>query len=412
MDSEHGENLGHGVFVSPSTGDELIVSSQHHDLGWRAAEGKAPGAAVMWRGQPFEVMDRFESGQGERWVLRRWDEATAMRGVFKLDAENIHEIAERLVAEERGRRIRRSTLLLLPFFGLAPARLQKHWAEEWGFNSERATQLSAIFEMLVGALGIIQIAAAAFGGDYFMPLVLAFPGPFLFAFGAARLALVFADGEPVGSPVGLPLLLLAPKPNPPSDRPTPVVRSYDETNGMLELVSPILRRDWDRDGTLRFRGHLYRLRKTGQEGRDWVYRFDRCAGDETDGRELRLAPPPEAPYVPRHAESESPSIVRTALVTVGVTLGPRSDQELWGDYLGVHPMWLTLMGATAELLGGVVNLGNDLGPEASLLVLLDFFLVAEGLLRIGSALTGRPVGSVFGWVLRPLYRRWLPGEDS
>jgi len=220
--------------------------------------------------------------------------------------------------------------------------------------------------------------------------------------------MVFADGEPVGSPVGLPLLLLMPKPTRQSERPTPVVRSFDETDGIVELVSPILRRDWDLEGTLRFRGNLYHLRNTGQEGREWVYVFERLAGDASIGRTLRLAPPPEAPHVPRHAESGPPSVIRTALVTAGVTLGPRSDQELWGEHLGVHPMWLTLMGATSELVGGVVNLKNDLGPEAGLLVLLDFFLVGEGLLRIGSALTGRPVGSVFGWVLRPLYRRWLP----
>jgi hypothetical protein len=71
-------------------------------------------------------------------------------------------------------------------------------------------------------------------------------------------------------------------------------------------------------------------------------------------------------------------------------------------------MWLTLMGAAAELVGGVANLRNDLGPEASLLVFLDFFLVGEGLLRTGSALCGRPLGSLFGLILRPLYHRWLP----
>jgi len=302
--------------------------------------------------------------------------------------------------------------VLLPFLGLAPARLQKHWADKWGFNAGLATQVSAIFEMLVGALGIIQIAAAAFGGEFFMPPVLAFPGPLLFAFGTARLALVFADGEPVGSPVGLPLLVFAPKPTPQIDRPAPTMRSFDETEGVLELVSPVLRRDWDRDGTLRFRGDHYRLRRTGQEGRDWVYLFDRCAGHEPGDRDLRLAPPPETPYVPQRAEPEPSSIIRTALVSAVVTLGPRSDQELWGEHLGVHPMWLTLMGAAAELVGGVANLRNDLGPDASLLVLLDFFLVGEGLLRIGSALTGRPMGSVFGWALRPLYRRWLPEKTS
>ncbi len=408
MDVEHGEDLGHGVRASPSTVDELIVSSPRYDLGWRPAEGKTPGTAVMWRGQPFEVVNRLEAGHGDRWVLRRWDEATAMRGVFNLDVENISEISERATAETRGRRIRRATCLLLPLLGLAPAKLQKLWQDEWAFNARCATQISAFLEILVGTLGVVQLAAAAFGGEFFMPLALALPGPLLFAFGVTRLAMVAADGEPIGSPVGLPLLLLTPKPDLDGERPTPRLRSIDEDRGELELVSPILRRDWDRDGTLRFRSRVYRVRGVSQEGRDWVYTFRRCAGDETGDRELRLAPPSEAPCVPRHAESRPPSILMTTLVTAGVTLGPRSDQELWGEHLGVHPMWLTLMGATAELVGGVANLRNDLGPGASLLVLLDFFLVGEGLLRTGSALSGRPMASVFGWILRPLYSRWLP----
>jgi hypothetical protein len=412
MDIDHGEGLGHGVFASPSTGGELIVTSTRHDLGWRPAEGKTPGTAVMWQGRPYEVVDRFEAGQGERWVLRGWNEATAMRRVFKLDADSVSEIAERSVSEVRGKRVRRSTFLLVPLLGLAPARVQKQWADEWAFNAGRATVVSAMLEMLVGAMGIVQLAAAAFGGEFFMPRVLALPGPLLFAVGFARLAMVFADGEPVGSPIGLPFLLLAPKPMLKSDKPMPTLRSFDETNGVLELVSPILRRDWDRDGTLRFRNQTYRLRKTSQEGRSWVSLFERCEGGEDPGRELRLAPPVEAKYLPRRAQSKPPAILVTTLVTAGVTLGPRRDQELWGKHLGIHPMWLTLMGSTAELVGGVANLKNDLGPEASLLVFLDFFLVGEGLLRTGSALSGRPLGSLFGLILRPLYHRWLPDEKS
>jgi hypothetical protein len=66
------------------------------------------------------------------------------------------------------------------------------------------------------------------------------------------------------------------------------------------------------------------------------------------------------------------------------------------------------LGAGAELVGGIVNLQSDLGSTHQLLILLDLFLVGEGLLRLGSAFLGRPMGSVFGWILRPLYRRHLP----
>jgi hypothetical protein len=71
-------------------------------------------------------------------------------------------------------------------------------------------------------------------------------------------------------------------------------------------------------------------------------------------------------------------------------------------------VWLTVVGAGAELVGGFSNLGQDLGSTNRLLVFLDFYLVGEGLLRLGSAVLGRPMGSVFGWILRPLYRPFLP----
>ena len=117
---------------------------------------------------------------------------------------------------------------------------------------------------------------------------------------------------------------------------------------------------------------------------------------------------PETPHVPRHAESVPPPFFRTALVTAAVTLGPRSDQELWGAHIGVRAIWLTTISAAAELVGGLVNLRSDLASTGLLVLVLDFFLVGEGLLRLGSVATGRPMGSVFGWILRPLYRRSLP----
>jgi len=266
--------------------------------------------------------------------------------------------------------------------------------------------------MLLGAVGIIQVAANAFGGEPFMPFWLAYPGVLLFAFGVARLALVSADGEPVGSPLGLPLFLVTPKPVPEPEQTAPAVRSFDEADGTLVLVSPILRRDWDRDGLLRYRGELFGLDGTEQEGRSWVYRFARCADDRGEDRVLRLVPPP-APKPPSpSADSAPPSFARTMLITAAVTLGPASDQQRWADEQGIRAVWLTVMGAGGELIGGIANLQNDLGPGQPLLILLDFYLVGEGLLRLGSALVGRPMGSVFGWILRPLYGKYLPSDKS
>jgi hypothetical protein len=243
-----------------------------------------------------------------------------------------------------------------------------------------------------------------------MPPWLASLGIVLFASGVARLALVAADGEPVGSPLGAPLLLVTPKPAPAVVTNQPVVRSFDEAGGELVLASPVHRRDWDRDGNLRFRDALFRLVQTELEGRTWVYHFV-CDGDAADdARSLKLLPPSVTAVGDPAERPLPPSILRTALVTAGVTLGPAPDQERWARELGIHAVWLTAVGAGAELIGGLANLREDLGPDASLMLLLDFFLVGEGLLRVGSVLTGRPMGSLFGWVVRPLYRRWLPSD--
>jgi hypothetical protein len=408
MTPEHGEDLGHGVYASPSPDGELIVTSRRLDLGWRAADGRVPGSAVLWGKRSYEVLGRTEVGQGHRWTLRRWDEASAMRGVFKLERESVEQIAGQVADEVRGARTRRSTVVLLPLIGLAPARLQKHWTGSWGLNAERATHVSAICEILVGAVGIIQVGASAFGGETFIPSWLAYLGVVLFGSGCVRLALVAADGEPVGSVLGLVMLPLMPKSAPETPEMAPSVRLFDREAGTLVLETPVLRRDWDRDGVLSFRGDSYRLERTEHEGRSWVYSFARSEHEDGEERALRLAPPSSSP-LPRPApDPDAPSFLRTMLITAAVTLAPAADQEKWSAELSIRAIWLTFMGAGAELVGGIANLQRDLGSPHQLLVLLDFFLVGEGLSRLGSAFIGRPMGSVFGWLLRPLYRRHLP----
>jgi hypothetical protein len=408
MDPEHGEDLGHGVYASVGRDGEVSVTSPRLDLEWHVAKGQVPGTAVLWRERSFEVVGRAGVGRGARWTLRRWDGASAMRGVFKLESEAVQEIADHAAAEAHGVRTRTSTVVLLPLLGLAPARLQKRWADRWGLNTERATQVSAICELLIGSVGIIQVAASAFGGETFVPTWLAYLGVVLFASGCVRLALVAADGEPVGSVLGLVLLPWAPKPVPAPPQIAPIVKSSDAISGELVLESPIHRRDWDRDGVLPFRGASYRLDRTENQGRSWIYCFIRVDADEEGDRVLRLAPPPSSHMPPPPADSAAPSFLRTMLVSAAVTLGPASDQLRWAAELGIRAVWLTVVGAGAEMVGGISNLHHDLGSTQFFLVPLDFFLVGEGLLRLGSALMGRPMGSVFGWILRPFYRRHLP----
>ncbi len=408
VDQQLGEDLGHGVYASPAPDAGLTVTSPRLDLPWRAAEGQVPGTAVLWRGRSFEVTGAVAVGSGTRWTLRPWDDPAAMRNVFELSREAVQTIAERAHTEVRNRRARAWTLVILPLLGLAPAILQKRWANEWGFAASRATLVSSILEMLVGAVGTVQIAAAAFGAQTFMPIALALPGPLLFVFGAARLAMVFGDGEPVGSPLGAPLLMLVPKHSLRIEPPTPAVRSFEDAEGELELVSPILRQDWDRDGCLQYRGFRFRLDRVEQEGRFWVYFFSRADDDWHGERALKLVPPPAGGPFSAGPTEAPPSFLRTMLITAAVTLGPASDQQRWATELGIAAVWLTVLGGAAELVGGFANLQEDFGSVHSWLTVLDFFLVGEGLLRLGSAVTGRPMGSLFGWALRPLYRPYLP----
>ncbi len=410
MTHEQGEDLGHGVHVSPGLGSELTVTSPSLDLGWREALGRVPGTAVFWGERSFEVVGRSEVGKGDRWTLRRWDEASAMRGVFTLERESVQEIANQAAAESRGARTRRSTVLLLPLLGLAPSGMQKHWADGWGLNAERATQISAVCELIVGSLGIIQVAASAFGGEKFMPTWLAYLGVVLFVSGFVRLALVAADGESVGSVLGFALLPLTPKRISATPETAPFVKSFDTDAETLVLESPVHRRDWDRDGVLPFRGDVFRLDRAEHHGRSWVYYFARVDPDDGEDRVLRLALPPTPQQPSPAADSDPPSFLRTMLISAAVTLGPASDQERWASELGVRAVWLTVVGAGAELVGGIANLQRDLGFTNQMVALLDFFLVGEGLLRLGSAFIGRPMGSVFGWILRPLYRNSLRPE--
>jgi hypothetical protein len=332
-----------------------------------------------------------------------------MRSVFPLERESIREIVDQVAAEARGARTRKLTVLLLPLLGLTPSGLQKRWADGWGLNAERATQISAVCEILFGSVGIIQVAASPFGGEKFiMPTWLAYLGVFLFATGLARLALVAADGEPVGSVLGLALLPMTSRRIPAAPENAPSVRSFDQAARALVLVSPIHRRDWDRDGVLPFRGRVFRLDRAEHQGPSWVYFFVRVDPDDGMDRILRLASPPTPQPPSPAADSAPPSFLRTMLVSAAVTLGLASDQERWSAELGVRAVWLTIVGAGAELVGGIANLQRDFGPTHQFLALFGFFLVCEGLLRLGSAFIGRPMGSVFGWILRPLYRRFLP----
>ena len=94
-------------------------------------------------------------------------------------------------------------------------------------------------------------------------------------------------------------------------------------------------------------------------------------------------------------------------------LAPGRTQERWGRHLEVRPAWFTILGAGAELVGGVVNLEQSSPDEATLQLLVNLFFMIEGVARCFLLVVrGRPVGSLLGVPLGPILERWIPDQDT
>jgi len=115
----------------------------------------------------------------------------------------------------------------------------------------------------------------------------------------------------------------------------------------------------------------------------------------------RVAPSAERPAAARW-------ILGTTLLATAVCFAPRDVQERWASQENMAPWIPTAAGAGLELLGGVVDLLRD-GGVTSIWSLVSLALIAEGLFRLVSLLiTRRPVGSLLGVPLMPIYRRQIP----
>ena len=112
------------------------------------------------------------------------------------------------------------------------------------------------------------------------------------------------------------------------------------------------------------------------------------------------APPPEVPGALRTVGSE-------ALRLTAFAFAPGALQAEWAAQQRLPLLAPTYATAALEALGGAFNLVRERQGDV-LLVLVDLFLIGEGLLRAGlAAATREPVGSVLGLPWRRRYRRWL-----
>jgi hypothetical protein len=435
-------DLGHGVLVVRAgevrgSGDALWrVESASVDLGWSPRQGAAAGTAVLWEDQLFEVIARGGRPGCWWWSLRPWDETETIRVSARLDASTVERSwVEQVAGRQRSVQLGWS-LAMAPLLGAAPTRLKLRWQNEWGFPATAATLISILLEAVVGGCGVIDAVARFTSDDTFLPAWLgwlAFLGPILLLEALIRLQKVLTQDEPMGSLLGLPLLLLEPQ-EPPVSRlegMLPRLRELDPRTGELELVSPILRKDWLEGGCLTYRGEVFRLVGMAQVGNGWAYRFiiaGRGSADEPGGAEapprgaapdqesaiepespspgaqLRLVPPMAARE--EHRREPPPSLWRSTLLTALFCFAPAAYQRIWARHVGAAAIWLTVAGALVELIGGLSSIRADLA-SASPFLILDLLLCGEALVRLGVVIVRRePVGSILGLPLTRLYRRW------
>lgn len=411
MTSTASRDLGNGVRVMPGDGGGIVVQSADFDLGWRPRIKGAPGAAVIWAGTTFEVVERERWRRGGRWILVPWTGEDVMRVVLPLDEASVGAAALAAETTVRGDKLRPWLVFLSPILGFATGDRQRRWRDEWGYPAVLGTWLSALFELALGGACIMELIASTRGGltiFSWIPRPLIYFGLPLCVDAIVRMMMVASDSEPIGSLVGEAASTFGARADPVSDPiQAPEVRVFDPAEGSLEIVSPILRRDWEGPGLMPYRGEFFALDSAESLGSDWVYSFRRLETEEVwDGPRLRLIP--TASKLERRTFEDQPGLMRMILLTIACTLAPRKFQERWAWESGVGEKWLTVMGATAELLGGLSNLSAS-GGGSALIDLLNLFFVGEALVRFGSVVfKGQACGSVVGFLLVPILERTLP----
>lgn len=320
--------LGHGVRVVFSGDDRLTITSRWLPLGWSVRRGMVPGTAVLVGGELREVVRLDAVAEGDRWELHRWPEREVARVVVTVDEAWVAARAAEIDNLRRGSRKRLLAWPWLMVLGLAPAALQRRWSDDWGYPAASASRWSAVAEMIFGAFAVSQLILAAIGEEALLPSVIRLAGPLLVIEGLTRLAMVAADDQPHGSVMALPIRLMIGSDAVQPGRVVPSIRSYDDDSGELVVATTEMRKDWDYDGQLQYRGEWYRLRSSGQEGRAWVYRFGReTAADTVPERTLTLRPPALPTDSLRDDRGALPGLFSGVILSALLCLGPARHQR-------------------------------------------------------------------------------------
>lgn len=208
---------------------------------------EAPGTAVQWGDEYFEVVSATASGSGVRYVLEPWREENVMRSVDVYDDASEALREEEHHAALRREKHRRTANLLGVLTGNLPGPVQERMGSELGVVPTRLTLASLILPMtFVGFFAFERV-------DRYMEREPPLPGwlnalaVYLLAESIIRLYVSVSQNRPLGSAIGYVVYSLSPKPpvtQPSRDRlkleVPPDVRQKDllmTTEPLLTLLS-------------------------------------------------------------------------------------------------------------------------------------------------------------------------------
>ena len=193
--AEQIHDLGHGVRIETGHSNGPIVISGVGTLPWRPRAGQFVGTAVIWSDEIFEVQSVERGAKGDRWSLSPWPEGEVARNISHLNADTIASLVDDVSTLKKSVGIRLVLVLLSPLVGFLPAVIQQRLERDFNAPGSRATVISAIVELTLGAWWIIN------PGSVLLKLF----GWFLFAEGMTRLWFALSQGEPIGSFFTAPL---------------------------------------------------------------------------------------------------------------------------------------------------------------------------------------------------------------
>ena len=334
--------------------------------GWTPRRGRAqtagefPGTAVRWETEVFEVVEAIAGPDGtQRYRLEPWPDRHAIRAIQTYDAAS----PERRSSERAGYRKsvakRRLAILFAPILGHLPGAVQSRMESEFGAPAFGMTVASALPLFALGLVSWLYSMAAVYGAGM-----------------SAGVASLGEGGSSIPSLLPIPLAV------------------YFVVESGIRLGLAFLRKEpvGSLPGTL-----VYAI-------------VEAFCGNRS------LTPPPfrGLPASPEQALRD-----RYRMLEAVLGLLPPAEQEILARRFGFEPLrWgrltaiVLLVVGGANVLASLIAFAAGAGGFRDLLWLLaGAALSAEQIARFHRIARGKPAGSVFGALVRPMTRDLLEPES-